>query len=140
MTLSWDDVNTIVEHTTYKPGWWVTLVPGRERFDAAKPHLTSDYWLHVGAHVPNSRLIAPLGKVADVIEVGWSVPIRNFDRMDEEHLLAFIRHTILGLETHEMDEWFAHAGRRVMDPHTGQPEPAPLRSVPPKVDLHRVDL
>lgn len=137
--LSWAEVNTILAHVTYKPGWFVKLVEGTQCHDLAAPLNLSDWWLQVGALVPNSRQQVQAGGHADVTEIGWRVPIHDMDRIDKDTFINFVYHTVFSLEVHEVGEWFAFDGVLLKDPHTNKKIPAPPAKYPAHVNT-MVDL
>lgn len=68
-----------------------------------------DWYQQERASLPQGPVIPIQGK----FEIPWPV----WETMDEELFMAWLRDTLLSVERHEMDEWFARDGQLVDDPH-----------------------
>ena len=49
------------------------------------------------------------------------LPYHDIDWMHEQALLEWLYHLLVELETHEVQEWLIHNGKRVIEPHPDEP-------------------
>lgn len=116
-------LNAELSRYTYKPGWTFRLLP-RETVGWEHPSVE----LEISFRAPDSR--AQPGTVPRISEVTQVTMLAEAEverfREFPELFRAKIRHLIITLEMHEMDEWLRYDGELVSDPHAAEPWPAPL--------------
>lgn len=103
----------------YKPGWIFTLMVDRE---ASLPKLGIFYWAldsTAWRHTPPGRPVT-----ANPAKVGRTWLMGAYATHSAKDFGRFVRHCILELEAHEVDEWLQDLdGIPLHDPHTPKETP-----------------
>lgn len=100
----------IVRSIKYKPGWDFDVVVPDEELDRVFPGYLP--MLRILATVPHRDNPA----TSVVVEARAPIPFA-YEDMDLGVIYRWIREVAVGLELHEVDEWFLVDGVRVFDPH-----------------------
>lgn len=106
------EAHDLLSRVRYKPGWRFYL-EGRDG-DYAGFLRGHDLMMVIEADVPDSRYT---GDPAECPLVSIRKPVSLSLMIDGPHFLRWLRHQIIEMEVHELDEFLRYDGELVNDPH-----------------------
>lgn len=105
--MTFDELEVFIDRITYKPGF--SMIALRSSSDGYVS-------IRMSMMVPDALSKTPLNRLLPISTVK-QIPEYSLAAITEEHLLHILKHTILSLERHEMDEFLRLDGACVTDPH-----------------------
>jgi hypothetical protein len=100
-----DALEEWIGQVRYKPGW---------QFDLVSDHTLGDWALMVSAPVPNAYADDPATTWTRITSV-HRIPKEIITT--EDQFVDWLRHVVIGVEVHEVDEFLRFKGVQVRDPH-----------------------